>query len=77
MSTVPLAAGHDAVCIFVNDSCDADVLEGLANLGVVCLRSVMHSVPLRQIISNVSRNALLSVVQASIMLTCKLLSVLG
>ncbi|CAZ83691.1 unnamed protein product [Tuber melanosporum] len=36
-STVPLAAGHDAVCIFVNDYCDADVLEGLANLGVKCV----------------------------------------
>ncbi|KAG0642847.1 hypothetical protein HOY80DRAFT_1014290 [Tuber brumale] len=53
-STVPLAAGHDAVCIFVNDYCDADVLEGLANLGVVCLRSSVHSILLRQITSNIS-----------------------
>ncbi|RPA99237.1 hypothetical protein L873DRAFT_1807147 [Choiromyces venosus 120613-1] len=35
--TIPLAAGHDAVCIFVNDCCDEDVLEGLANLGVKCV----------------------------------------
>jgi len=28
--TVALAAGHDAVCIFVNDKADADVLEALS-----------------------------------------------
>jgi len=33
-ATISLAAGHDAVCIFVNDVADEDVLEGLANLGV-------------------------------------------
>lgn len=34
-TTLALAADHDAVCIFVNDTCDAEVLEGLAKLGVV------------------------------------------
>jgi D-lactate dehydrogenase len=34
-TTLALAAGYDAVCIFVNDVCDAEVLEGLAKLGVV------------------------------------------
>ncbi|KAI5842534.1 D-lactate dehydrogenase [Morchella snyderi] len=33
-TTLALAVGYDAVCIFVNDVCDADVLEGLAKLGV-------------------------------------------
>lgn len=32
--TVALAAGHDAVCIFVNDRADAIVLEWLAAVGV-------------------------------------------
>ncbi len=32
--TAPLAAGADAVCIFVNDTADAEVLESLAALGV-------------------------------------------
>ncbi|KAG8931261.1 hypothetical protein FRC02_002983 [Tulasnella sp. 418] len=36
-NTVPLARDHDAVCIFVNDVADAEVLEGLANLGVKIL----------------------------------------
>lgn len=40
-STVPLAAGFDAVCPFVNDRVDAATLEELARLGVklVSLRS--------------------------------------
>ncbi|KAL0638073.1 hypothetical protein Q9L58_002850 [Maublancomyces gigas] len=33
-TTFALAAGYDAVCIFVNDICNAEVLEGLAKLGV-------------------------------------------
>lgn len=33
-STVALADGADAVCIFVNDVADADVLDALAGLGV-------------------------------------------
>ncbi|KAF8882447.1 D-lactate dehydrogenase [Infundibulicybe gibba] len=33
-STAILAEGHDAVCIFVNDTCDAGVLELLQKLGV-------------------------------------------
>jgi D-lactate dehydrogenase len=39
--TVPLAAGADAVCAFVNDDLGAEVLEGLASTGVrlVALRS--------------------------------------
>jgi D-lactate dehydrogenase len=32
--TAPLAAGVDAVCIFVNDTADREVLESLAALGV-------------------------------------------
>jgi len=32
--TVPLAAGHDAVCIFVNDDCSASVVRGLKDVGV-------------------------------------------
>eukprot|EP00930_Biecheleria_cincta_P105069 TRINITY_DN9759_c0_g1_i1.p1 TRINITY_DN9759_c0_g1~~TRINITY_DN9759_c0_g1_i1.p1 ORF type:complete len:829 (-),score=148.58 TRINITY_DN9759_c0_g1_i1:26-2461(-) len=32
--TVPLAAGHDAVCIFVNDDCSASVVRGLKDIGV-------------------------------------------
>ena len=32
--TAPLAAGADAVCVFVNDVVDADVLEILSTLGV-------------------------------------------
>lgn len=32
--TAPLAAGYDAVCVFVNDRVDADVLAQLAALGV-------------------------------------------
>ncbi|KAF8423793.1 D-lactate dehydrogenase [Tirmania nivea] len=32
--TVALAAGHEAVCIFVNDIADAEVLEGLSEQGV-------------------------------------------
>jgi len=32
--TAPLAAGHDAVCVFVNDSLDASVLETLAGAGI-------------------------------------------
>lgn len=33
-STAPLAQGHDAVCIFVNDTCDAAALDVLAQGGV-------------------------------------------
>lgn len=33
-STAPLAAGHPAVCVFVNDRLDATVLEALAAVGV-------------------------------------------
>lgn len=33
--TAVLAAGHDAVCIFVNDVCTAAVVEQLHALGVV------------------------------------------
>ena len=35
-STAQLAVGHDAVCIFVNDTCDEPVLQKLSALGVVC-----------------------------------------
>ena len=34
--TAVLAKGHDAVCLFVNDTCDTPVLETLHELGVVC-----------------------------------------
>ena len=34
-TTAVLAAGHRAVCIFVNDECGADVLQQLSTLGVV------------------------------------------
>lgn len=34
-TTLALAAGYDAVCIFVNDICNEEVLEGLAKVGVV------------------------------------------
>ncbi|KAL6054573.1 D-lactate dehydrogenase fermentative [Balamuthia mandrillaris] len=39
--TAYLAEGHECVCIFVNDVCDATVVERLANLGVklIALRS--------------------------------------
>ncbi|MBL4558215.1 MAG: hypothetical protein JKP98_17635 [Rhodobacteraceae bacterium] len=30
----PLAAGHDAVCIFVNDICNAEAIATLADCGV-------------------------------------------
>lgn len=33
-STAPLARGHDAVCIFVNDTCDAATVDILAEGGV-------------------------------------------
>lgn len=41
LDTVPLAAGAEAVCAFVNDDLSAGVLDGLAGLGVrrVALRS--------------------------------------
>ncbi|QIV96664.1 D-isomer specific 2-hydroxyacid dehydrogenase-like protein [Allofrancisella inopinata] len=32
--TVIFAKGYDAVCIFVNDVCDADVLDKLDDIGV-------------------------------------------
>ncbi len=32
--TIPLAEGFDAVCVFVNDQLDAEVLEGLHKVGV-------------------------------------------
>jgi D-lactate dehydrogenase len=40
-STVPLAAGAEAVCLFVNDDASASVIEALAEVGVtlVALRS--------------------------------------
>ena len=40
LDTAPLAAGHDAVCIFVNDQADAAVLEVLrrGGTGLVALR---------------------------------------
>ena len=40
LESVALAAGHDAVCIFVNDTADAAVIEALANGGtrLVALR---------------------------------------
>jgi D-lactate dehydrogenase len=34
IDTVPLAAGADAVCIFVNDDCDAPVVNALADMGI-------------------------------------------
>jgi D-lactate dehydrogenase len=36
-STVPLAAGHDAVCAFVNDDLSAPVIDALADLGVTMI----------------------------------------
>lgn len=33
-STVPLAAGHEAVCVFVNDTLDSGVITSLQSLGV-------------------------------------------
>ncbi|MGC1513733.1 MAG: 2-hydroxyacid dehydrogenase [Acidimicrobiales bacterium] len=33
-TTAPLAAGHDAVCVFVNDALDASTLEQLADAGI-------------------------------------------
>lgn len=41
METAALAAGHDAVCAFVNDVLDAQVLERLSQLGIkiIALRS--------------------------------------
>ena len=33
--TAPLAAGYQAICIFVNDICDANVIAQLSELGVV------------------------------------------
>jgi D-lactate dehydrogenase len=40
-TTVPLASGSDAVCVFVNDTVNGDVVHGLADLGVhtIALRS--------------------------------------
>jgi D-lactate dehydrogenase len=32
--TIPLAKGFDVVCVFVNDKLDAEVIEGLHNIGV-------------------------------------------
>jgi D-lactate dehydrogenase len=39
--TAPLAAGHDAVCCFVNDHVDAEVIQSLATHGIriIALRS--------------------------------------
>ncbi|TVR60847.1 MAG: 2-hydroxyacid dehydrogenase [Spirochaetaceae bacterium] len=34
IDTVGLAAGHDAVCLFANDSCDAEVIASLQGMGV-------------------------------------------
>jgi hypothetical protein len=33
--TAPLAAGYQAICIFVNDICNANVIAQLSELGVV------------------------------------------
>src|SRR4051812_36780216 len=33
-TTAPLAAGHEAVCVFVNDRLNADVINTLADVGV-------------------------------------------
>ncbi len=43
--TAPLAAGHDAVCSFVNDQVDADALERLhaAGVRIVALRSAGYN----------------------------------
>ena len=43
--TVELAAGYDAVCVFVNDTVDAAVIEGLVQQGVqlVALRSAGYN----------------------------------
>jgi len=40
--TVTLAAGYQAVCIFVNDVCDANVVEKLSELEVVRPRFISH-----------------------------------
>ena len=37
LTTVELAAGADAVCVFVNDDLSAPVLEALAAAGVRCV----------------------------------------
>ncbi len=36
-TTVSLSNGHRAVCVFVNDVVDAEVLQGLADRGVTCI----------------------------------------
>ena len=35
--TAPLAMDHDAVCLFVNDICNAEVIEKLSHLNIVRL----------------------------------------
>ena len=37
IDTVALADGHDAVCVFVNDTVDAEVIAALAERGVRCV----------------------------------------
>ena len=39
---VALAAGYQAICIFVNDVCDANVVEKLSELEVVRPRFISH-----------------------------------
>lgn len=34
IDTLRLAEGHDAVCVFVNDTLDAPVIQGLADMGI-------------------------------------------
>ena len=49
--TVPLAEGHDAVCVFVNDTLDAPVIDGLVKMGVktIALRCAgFNNVDLKQ-----------------------------
>lgn len=37
VTTAPLAAGHTAVCCFVNDDLCSDIIEKLAEFGVKCV----------------------------------------
>ena len=63
--TAALAAGHDAVCAFVNDQMNADVLRTLKDQGValIALRLVpvyMNSFTVGSIVDNVASDAGLS-----------------
>ena len=44
-STAQLAAGHDALCIFVSDICNEPVLQKLSSLGVVRSSTAPYSHP--------------------------------